>query len=231
MHHANIKAHLESVNNEIAMLNTRVENMMFHKKSQNDYLTGNHNLNSSIYRIPVDNTVLTTTTMPMTSSSSSAGGVNENNLSNNYGNAAVTTIDDDKSLSSSSLRYLSRNRVIDSDTEHIYETIPENSESESLYCSPYEPSNQNLVENWLETQENGILPRFDRKLVQQVAKIKQQQNSNNMQQKTSTKSNSSGDDRENSSSAYNTGGSCNSNNQLTFELISNDDPRDKDVLR
>ena len=38
---------------------------------------------------------------------------------------------------------------------------------------------------------------------------------------TNRSNNSSCDDHENSSSAYNTGGSCNSNNQLTLELNSN----------
>lgn len=107
---------------------------------------------------------------------------------------------------------------IDSDTEHIYETIPEDSEPEPIYCSPYEASDQSIVEQWLKMNKINQARKV------QVKQSPQQENK--VWQKT-TKSNSSNDDHENSSSAYNTGGSCNSNH-LTLEL--NFSP-DKDMSR
>lgn len=101
---------------------------------------------------------------------------------------------------------------IDSDTEHIYETIPEDSESEPIYCSPYRgetDTEPNLVHEWL-NMKDGQKRCIDDKAGNWTR---------------STKSNSSVEDHENSSSAYNTGGSCNSNHQLTLELsdTNNDD--------
>lgn len=96
----------------------------------------------------------------------------------------------------------------ESDTEHIYETIPENgdSEIEPIYSSPYESNDQNIIEQWLKDQDN----------IWKNGK------------KTTSKPEKKGSDEEheNSSSAYNTGGSCNSN-PLTFELARNANPWDK----
>lgn len=85
----------------------------------------------------------------------------------------------------------------ESESEHIYETIPEDSETEPIYCSPYESDNV-VVEKWLK-----INSCHKKSTKQQNNKI--------------VKNSSSGEDCENSSSAYNTGGSTNSNN-LTLEL-------------
>ncbi|XP_008544208.1 slo-interacting protein 1 [Microplitis demolitor] len=83
-----------------------------------------------------------------------------------------------------------------SDTEHIYETIPE-SDSEPIYSSPY---------------ESQYLPR--------TFELNQQQHAN--QSKLSTKNSSSSIEEKDSSSAYNTGGeSCNSN-PLLLELYRSD---------
>lgn len=92
----------------------------------------------------------------------------------------------------------------ESDTEHIYETIPENgdSEIEPIYSSPYE-SDQNIIEQWLKDQDN-IWKSKKNTAPKPVDKVK----------------NGSDEEHENSSSAYNTGGSCNSN-PLTFELTRN----------
>lgn len=84
-----------------------------------------------------------------------------------------------------------------SDTEHIYETIPE-SDNEPIYSSPYEHH-----QHWI---------RVNRERLQ-----KQNEQTNPTKPwNSSSKSNSSGEEKD-SSSAYNTGESCHSN-PLTLEL-------------
>lgn len=85
-----------------------------------------------------------------------------------------------------------------SDTEHIYETIPE-SDNEPIYSSPYEHR-----QHW--SQSNR----------EQIAKQSDQTNLTKPNWHSSSKSNSSGEEKD-SSSAYNTGESCHSN-PLTLEL-------------
>lgn len=108
-------------------------------------------------------------------------------------------------------------------SEHIYETIPESvdSELEPIYSCPYEAEEENIVEQWLKSQNEGWNPSKDDK----EGKCKEKSRSK------SSKSNSSGEEHENSSSAYNTGGSCNSN-PLTFELVNSSlDPEKKEMFR
>lgn len=141
-------------------------------------------------------------------------------LDNKLANMNVSSVNANNSQIASSTKSITMPRryptqyppQMDSDTEHIYETIPEDSESESIYCSPYRgetDSERNLVDEWLNMKEDGQKRCID--------------NKGNWTR--STKSNSSIEDHENSSSAYNTGGSCNSNHQLTLELsdTNNDD--------
>lgn len=111
---------------------------------------------------------------------------------------------------------------IESDTEHIYETIPESADSElePIYSCPYEAEEDNLIQQWLKTQETEWNAKDDRPQKDKKEKVVAK----------SSKSNSSGEEHENSSSAYNTGGSCNSN-PLTFELGCAMDPKQKDVYR
>lgn len=120
----------------------------------------------------------------------------------------------------------------ESDTEHIYETIPESGESEiePIYSCPYEANKEeNLIEQWLKAQDSNWKPKMkestsreikdnSKDVIKEKAKCK------------SSKSNSSGEEHENSSSAYNTGGSCNSN-PLTFELAYSVDTKQKDTCR
>ncbi|XP_033214476.1 E3 ubiquitin-protein ligase PDZRN3 isoform X2 [Belonocnema kinseyi] len=91
-----------------------------------------------------------------------------------------------------------------SDTEHIYETIPE-SDVEPLYSFPYEHQNwqQSKVQN--QSQGNQLKPCH-----------------------SSSKSNSSGEEKD-SSSAYNTGESCHSN-PLTLELHQGEKDHHKSTL-
>ncbi|XP_017774042.1 PREDICTED: E3 ubiquitin-protein ligase PDZRN3 isoform X2 [Nicrophorus vespilloides] len=102
---------------------------------------------------------------------------------------------------------------VESDTEHIYETIPESvdSELEPIYSCPYEANDENMVEQWLKAQDTDWNGQPKEIVVTKETKAKEKSRSK------SSKSNSSGEEHENSSSAYNTGGSCNSN-PLTFEL-------------
>lgn len=112
---------------------------------------------------------------------------------------------------------------LESDTEHIYETIPESvdSELEPIYSCPYEAAENNVIEQWLKSQ--------DQTWNQQQYK-ETMSTDNKKQRSKSSKSNSSGEEHENSSSAYNTGGSCNSN-PLTFELACSQDSKLKDIYR
>lgn len=111
----------------------------------------------------------------------------------------------------------------ESDTEHIYETIPESAESElePIYSCPYEAGNDNMIEQWLKVHQDE---RWS------PTPTKDGTKDNKKQRSKSSKSNSSGEEHENSSSAYNTGGSSNSN-PLTFELACSQDSKQKDVYR
>ncbi|KAG5322112.1 PDZD4 protein, partial [Pseudoatta argentina] len=93
-----------------------------------------------------------------------------------------------------------------SDSEHIYETIPE-SDSEPIYSSPYEHRQQ----HWTQ-QTNHAMTMQHNGTVQNYLTSGQQ----NQKWHFSSKSNSFGEEKD-SSSAYNTGESCHSN-PLTLEL-------------
>lgn len=115
---------------------------------------------------------------------------------------------------------------LESDTEHIYETIPEDIEVEPLYCSPYESAGGSgvggqFVEQWLKFNNQG-------QTVAAAMSRKPRRGCDNNGDGTTLikKCNSSGEDPENSSSAYNTGGSCNSNQHLTLNLLSPSADRD-----
>ncbi|XP_055858098.1 slo-interacting protein 1-like [Episyrphus balteatus] len=89
--------------------------------------------------------------------------------------------------------------------EHIYETIPEDADSDVYYCSPYEGVNERRVEEWLKSigcpnsnVNSGIHMDKNRIEIHPVNLRLQKQNNTIL------------DDYDNSSSAYNTGGSCSS---------------------
>lgn len=238
LHPSIIKAHLESVNHEIAQLDSRIENILLkqHQAMNQQAIAEAAEINAStIYRNPVD-TMLNAneqqhlkSNTPTTAATSSANdtvisasptaaldnkfsSMNILNGSGSIGGVGNTQAANAIKQSSASRRYPTQfPPQIDSDTEHIYEVIPEDSESEPIYCSPYRgetDSEPNLVHEWL-NMKDGQKRCGDGK--------------GNWTR--STKSNSSVEDHENSSSAYNTGGSCNSNHQLTLELsdTNNDD--------
>lgn len=106
-----------------------------------------------------------------------------------------------------------------SDTEHIYETIPE-SDSEPIYSSPYEHH-----QHWTQ-QSNHVTTQLQHSsgATQNHLSAGGQQN----QKWSSSKSNSSGEEKD-SSSAYNTGESCHSN-PLTLELQQGERDHHKSTL-
>lgn len=241
LHPSIIKAHLESVNHEIAQLDSRIESILLkqHQAMNQQAIAEAAEINAStIYRNPVDTMVhLNENDLKSNASTTATSSANDTtvisasptalaldnkfssmSISNSNGSgqtaAATPTPANAIKLSSAPRRYPTQYPPqIDSDTEHIYETIPEDSESEPIYCSPYRgetDSEQNLVHEWLNMKDEQKLRCIDGKTGNWTR---------------STKSNSSVEDHENSSSAYNTGGSCNSNHQLTLELsdTNNDD--------
>lgn len=219
LHPAYIKAHLDSVNHEIAQLDSRIENVLLKQYNVTTANDRQSTTGSTIYRHPIDamdgngdnkTTVNTTTTSSVITSSPTTS------LEHKFSNVTISS----PGVTANQVRH-SQNRPLpknpppmDSDTEHIYETIPEDSESEPIYCSPYkgEEDETDIVEEWLNMHDNQKRSTG--------AKIPWSR---------TTKSNSSMEDHENSSSAYNTGGSCNSNHQLTLELnVNNSSLNDKD---
>lgn len=208
--HTSIKAHLQSVTQEISMLDHRIEHILLHKHNQRQAANTNHitdhtALSSStagIYRVPVD--------------------------------TMTKSFDAEQTLKPSDQSSQQKRRLpqfpyipppIESDTEHIYETIPEDSELEPIYCAPYKGNDEppNAVEQWLKMSNGCQNVNFHR-----PCSFPATQKQANWTK--TVKSNSSADDHENSSSAYNTGGSCNSNT-LTLELNLNTDGKDQEQYR
>ncbi|XP_037043293.1 slo-interacting protein 1 [Bradysia coprophila] len=206
LNHSSIKAHLQSVSQEISMLDHRIEHILLHKHNQRQ---ASNNVNSDqsssgIYRVPVDT---------MTKSCDS----NEPTLK-------LSDISNQQKRRLPQFPYIPP--PIESDTEHIYETIPEDSELEPIYCAPYKANDDppNAVEQWLKMSNGCQNVNFNRPCSFPAATQKQ------TNWTKTVKSNSSADDHENSSSAYNTGGSCNSNT-LTLELNLNTDDKDQEQYR
>lgn len=122
----------------------------------------------------------------------------------------------------------------ESDTEHIYETIPEDStidgEIEPIYSCPYEPGDDNMIEQWLKVHQEEVWVGTSVKETNNEVEEKEEKKEVAKSKSKPPKSNSSGEEHENSSSAYNTGGSSNSN-PLTFELAATQDSKQKNVYR
>lgn len=235
LHPSLIKAHLESVNHEIAQLDSRIESILLKQHQAMSQSQALAEINAAtIYRNPVDlmvqangggdsttpmandSTTVISASTPTTMGHQLDNKFSNMNISNGCGGAPHSL--NAKSMASAAAstahnRYpLGATQQIDSETEHIYETIPEDSESEPIYCSPYRgetDSESNLVHEWLNLKGEQL---------QQQQKRCIDGGSSKTNWTRSTKSNSSVEDHENSSSAYNTGGSCNSNHQLTLEL-------------
>lgn len=184
LHHTKVKAHLESVNNEIQLLDLRMEQLMMAKKNEGPDL---------MYQDPVD--------------SRPAALPRSNSMVERFSTPAPV-------VASKVAR--SSNQVVDSETEHIYETIPEYSESEPIYCSPHE-SQVDLVR----VQPKPPVMRWSKSF---SAKDKITRNRTQQQRL------SGGDDNhcdnsntgQFSSSPFNTTDSGNSNKFLTLEFCANE---------
>lgn len=253
LHPSIIKAHLDSVNHEIAQLDSRIESILLkqHQAMNQQATIAEAEINAStIYRNPVDQMVNNTCVNDIKTNSPSASTMTNNattvisalptaSFDNKFSNIMATNNANNlqqqqQQQQQSSIAPPMKNAPItrryptqyppniDSDTEHIYETIPEDSESEPIYCSPYRgdtdsEQNQNLVHEWLDIKDG------QKRLNDNNGR------SNSNWTRNTTKSNSSVEDQ--SSSAYNTGGSCNSNHQLTLELSdSNNDDGNKTLV-
>lgn len=234
LHPSLIKAHLDSVNHEIAQLDSRIESILLKQHQAMNQSQALAEINAAtIYRNPKDTmignggdnvdaapaapTAYDTTVI----SASTPTTAQLDNKFSNISNGAPHSLNASKAMPATTSaaaapvhsRYpLGATQQIDSETEHIYETIPEDSESEPIYCSPYRgetDSESNIVHEWLNLKDEQH---------QQQHRRCNDASSSKTNWTRSTKSNSSVEDHENSSSAYNTGGSCNSNHQLTLEL-------------
>lgn len=254
LHHTSIKAHLASVNQEISLLDTRIENIFLqkHHNHQNHHhqsrqpepppyamppspaANGIDDASSGIYRAPADALLQADRNELPTNPKTLSANVPERNwlqlrILPQPNNECDTTAMKTKTLAPT--------QFVDLETEHIYETIPEDAELEPIYCSPCKNNDSNLVEQWLKMNSTRVsiekmIPKFasfnknpfqlrcqKRSSLPNSCCSKTQQWGVGAKTTTGTaKSNSSSlDDPDNSSSAYNTGGSCNSNT-LTLEL-------------
>ena len=170
LHHTKVKAHLESVNNEIQMLDQRMEQLMMNKKNE---------CPPEVYQDPVD--------------SRPAILPRSNSMVERFSHSKMAQ------------------QVIDSETEHIYETIPEFSETEPIYCSPHD-SHVDLQQRQKQQQPvmrwSKSFSTKDRTKVQQRQRLSsgEDQHCDNKQQF--------------SSSPFNTtdSGNSNSNQFLTLEF-------------
>ncbi|XP_037925764.1 slo-interacting protein 1-like isoform X1 [Hermetia illucens] len=278
--HANIRAQLESVNKEISLLNSQISNIKFQKDSTQQPPHSPQPLVSSVpgssLRIIPSLTQTSTICSTKPSKIPSTSPINQKSNSTNETPPSATS-NVKKSLANSndqpvhlqkpplSAQHVTTSSNVASITqqpsnktgqfmeiEHIYETIPEDSETDSYYCSPYdERKDQSRIEQWLKSQnvsdssgiggdvsnKPAISPAMTGSLCPQQPQITILNNSGtkkefNLNQTALTRmyrNNSSGDDYENSSSAYNTGDSCTSN-QLTFELKGDDKNKSSSTL-
>lgn len=166
LHHTKVKAHLESVNNEISKLDQRMEQLMLLNKGRTNEDEFYHNPVDSRPGIPKSNSMV------------------------------------------ERLALKTPHQIIDSDTEHIYETIPEYSETEPIYCSPHE-SNLDL-KNTAPNMSQSLKVRCSKSFPNKPTKARHSSGDDNC-------------DNQFSSSPFNTTDSGNSNSKfLTLEFCANE---------
>lgn len=179
LHHTKVKAHLESVNNEIQMLDQRMEQLMMNKKNESA---------QEVYLDPVDSRP----SIPRS-----------NSMVERFSHAKMS------------------HQVVDSETEHIYETIPEYSETEPIYCSPHD-SHVDLIKM---QQQNPPVMRWSKSF---SAKDRSRTGAPSTATKAHRQRLSSGDDNncdnknQFSSSPFNTTDSGNSKKFLTLEFCASE---------
>lgn len=123
LHHTKVKAHLECVNNEIQLLDQRMEQLMMN----NSGAKKGEGPAQEVYHDPVDSRP----SIPRS-------------------NSMVERFSHSKAA----------HQIVDSETEHIYETIPEYSETEPIYCSPHD-SHVDLMRHHQAQQQQPIM-RFSK---------------------------------------------------------------------
>lgn len=117
LNHTNIREHINSVNQEISLLDSRVENILKLTSHHRQHETQPQSLPT-----PFPTPAKLDKHRLVASSQSNHSNIKQNVM------------------------------TIESDTEHIYETIPEDIEPEPLYCSPYDHvagDQTPLIEEWI----------------------------------------------------------------------------------
>lgn len=190
LHHTKVKAHLESVNNEIQLLDLRMEQLMMAKKSEGPDL---------MYQDPVD--------------SRPAALPRSNSMVERFSNHQPPVVVSKVTRSS--------NQVVDSETEHIYETIPEYSESEPIYCSPHESQVDLMRMQHKPPQQQQPVMRWSKSF---SAKDKTTRTRTQQQRLSGGDDNNCDNSSKGqfSSSPFNTTDSGNSNKFLTLEFCANE---------
>lgn len=183
LHHTKVKAHLESVNNEIQLLDQRMEQLMMNNANKKSEAT------HELYQDPVDSRPL----IPRS-----------NSMVERFSHAKMN------------------HQIVDSESEHIYETIPELSDAEPIYCSPH-VSHVDLIRMQQQQQHpqkhQQPVMRWSKSFsakdrTRSVAKIQKQRLSGGAEDNNCDTTN-----KQFSSSPFNTTDSGNSNNKfLTLEF-------------
>lgn len=117
LHHTKVKAHLESVNNEIQMLDQRMEQLMMNNNNNNNTSNG-LGPKGKVTAEEADEVSATSQEVYQDPVDSRPSIPRSNSMVERFSNSRI-------------------HQIVDSETEHIYETIPEYSE-EPIYCSPHD---------------------------------------------------------------------------------------------
>lgn len=176
--HANIKIQLETVSKEISLLNSQISVIkQLHTTEATPALTTSFSMNKHPQPKQQHQQKQTLSSSPKK--------IKKNTL---------------KSIKYNECKSSSKESPQDI-VEHIYETIPEDADSENYYCSPYEGINEKRVEEWLKSIgcPNSNISTDKNRADEHPLHVRLQKHQNSIL-----------DDYDNSSSAYNTGGSCNS---------------------
>lgn len=220
LHHTKVKAHLESVNNEIQMLDQRMEQLMMNNNNNNKSNGGPKGkaaeeedevsaTSQEVYQDPVDSRP----SIPRS-----------NSMVERFSSSRI-------------------HQIVDSETEHIYETIPEYSETEPIYCSPHD-SHVDLMHNHQQqhphqhqhhqqhrhgqsmTKTGVPLMRWSKSFSAKDKGTRQQQQQQHPIMSHHQRLSSGDDNCDNtnqcSSSPFNTTDSGNSNKFLTLEFCANE---------
>lgn len=176
LHHTSIKAHLASVNQEISLLDTRIENIFLQKHHSHHNHHHHHqsrqpepppyamppspaangidDASSGIYRAPADALLQKNdrNDLPVSHKTLNANVPDRNWLQLRI----LPQPNNDCDTTTMKTKTLAPTQFVDLETEHIYETIPEDAELEPIYCSPCKNNDSNLVEQWLKMNSTRV---------------------------------------------------------------------------